>query len=146
VRTSYNSSPLFVHFMHLSLFYFIIIVIMKVMSQSSHLPWGLIKVIFGILTCCFVQCPLYLLWCTPPSSTFTKSFISFNSSFLQMFGQLLGLGSFDSPKWPLTCKQTSLPITFNGVWFISTSTITPTTYLRNWALVTSIKANRFMVD
>jgi len=43
VGTSYNSSFLFVHFMHLSLLCFIIIIIVKVMSQSSHLPWGFVK-------------------------------------------------------------------------------------------------------
>jgi hypothetical protein len=31
-----------------------------------------------------------------------------------MFGRLLGLRSFDIPKGPLVCKQTSLPITFDG--------------------------------
>jgi hypothetical protein len=35
----------FMHYMHSRLFYFIVIVIMKVMSQSSHLPWELVKVI-----------------------------------------------------------------------------------------------------
>jgi hypothetical protein len=33
--------------MHSNLLYFTAIVIMKVMSQSSHLPWELIKVILG---------------------------------------------------------------------------------------------------
>jgi hypothetical protein len=45
--TSYNSSPLFMHFMHLSLLYYTIVVIMKVMSQSSHLPWELSRWSFG---------------------------------------------------------------------------------------------------
>jgi hypothetical protein len=70
---------------------------------------GDVQVAFGILIW-FVQCPSYLLWCTPPSSTFIESFISFNSSFLQMFGHLLGLGSFDSPKGPLALKQVSFSI------------------------------------
>ncbi len=42
-----NSSPLFVHSMHSSFLCFIVIVIVKVMSQSSHLPWGLLKMILG---------------------------------------------------------------------------------------------------
>jgi len=45
-----------------------------------------VKVAFGILTHCFVQHPLYLLQYILPSSTFTKSLISFDSFFLQMFG------------------------------------------------------------
>ncbi len=45
VGTSYNSSLLFVHSMHSNLLCFTIIVIVKVMSQSSHLPWGFVKVI-----------------------------------------------------------------------------------------------------
>jgi hypothetical protein len=47
VGTSYNSSPLFVHFMHLNLLCFTIIIIVKVMSQSSHLPWGFVTMIIG---------------------------------------------------------------------------------------------------
>jgi hypothetical protein len=62
-----------------------------------------------------------------------------------MFGRLLGLGSFDSPERPLAYKQTSLPIPFGGVMFISTSTITPTTYLGGWTLVTLVIVVRFMV-
>jgi hypothetical protein len=63
-----------------------------------------------------------------------------------MFGCLLGPRSFDSPKGPLVHKQASLPITFGDVMFILTSTITPTTYLGNWALVASIIITIFMVD
>jgi hypothetical protein len=33
---------------------------------------GDVQVAFGILTCCFVQCLLYFLQCTPPFSTFIK--------------------------------------------------------------------------
>jgi hypothetical protein len=68
---------------------------------------GDVQMAFGILTRCFMQHPLYLLQCTFPSFTFTKSFISFDSSFLQLFGHLLGLGSFDSLERPLARKQTS---------------------------------------
>ncbi len=38
--TSYNSSPLFVHSMHLNFFWFIIIIIMKVMRTCQGDPWG----------------------------------------------------------------------------------------------------------
>jgi hypothetical protein len=47
------------------------------------------QVAFGILSHCFVQWPLYLLQYIPPSYTFIKSLISFDSSFLQVFGHLL---------------------------------------------------------
>jgi hypothetical protein len=63
-----------------------------------------------------------------------------------VFGRLLGPGSFDSPERPLVHKQASFPITFNGVMFISTSTITPATYLGSWAHVALIIVGRFMVD
>jgi hypothetical protein len=79
-------------------------------------------------------------------STFTESFISFNSSFLQMFGHLLGLGSFDGLEGPLVCKQTTFPITFGGIGPISTSTITQVAYLGNWAFIVLIITIRFMVD
>ncbi len=62
----------------------------------------------------------------------------FYSSFLQMFWHLLGSGSFNSPKGLIACKQTSLPITFNGIELISITTIAPTSYLGSWALVISI--------
>ncbi len=63
-----------------------------------------------------------------------------------MFGCLLSLRPFDSLEGPLVRKQVSLPITFSGIEFILTSTITPTTYLGNWALITLVIAIRFMVD
>jgi hypothetical protein len=43
--TSYNLSLSFVHFMHLNLTYFIVIVIVKVKSWSSHLSWEPVKMI-----------------------------------------------------------------------------------------------------
>jgi hypothetical protein len=99
----------------------------------------------GILTCC-MQCPLYPLRWTPPSFTFIKSLISFDSSLHKVFGRFLCPGSFDNLEGLLTYKQTSLPITFGGVGFISTSTITPIACLRNSALVVSVIIVRFMVD
>jgi hypothetical protein len=84
---------------------------------------------FGILTHCFVQCPLYLLGCTPPFSTFIQSFLSFDS--------LEGL---------LGCKQAFFLITFGGGNFILTSTIALVAYLKNWAFIISTIATRFMVD
>ncbi len=89
------------------------------------LKMGDVQMAFGILTHCFVQHPLYFLWCTPPSSIFTKSHISFDSYLFQMFGHLLSLRSFDNPKRFFVHKQASLPITFNGIGLISTSTISP---------------------
>jgi hypothetical protein len=67
-------------------------------------------------------------------------------SFLQVFRHLLGLGSFDSPKNILTRKWAFLPITFNGIKFIPSTTITLTIYLRSWALVVSFIAVGFMID
>jgi len=107
---------------------------------------GDVQVAFGILIHCFMQHPSYFLWCTPPSSTFTKSLISFYSSFLQMFGHLLAIGSSDSPKRPLVHKQISLLITFNGVRLILISTIALKVYLGNWVLVVSVIIARFTVD
>jgi hypothetical protein len=79
-------------------------------------------------------------------STLVDSFTSFDSSFLQVFGHFLGLGYFNSPKLLLPYKQAYFPITFNGIMLIQTTTITPTTYLRSWALVALIIVARFMVD
>jgi hypothetical protein len=63
-----------------------------------------------------------------------------------MFGHLLGPRSFDSPKRPLAYKKKKFSITLDGINFISTSTITLTTYLMNYAIVVSIIAARFMVN
>jgi hypothetical protein len=93
-----------------------------------------------------VQCPSYLLRCILSSSTFTESIIYFYSSFLQIFGHLLGPRSFDSPEGPLVCKQVSFPIIFSGIKLISIVTITPTTYLRSWALVIVVITIRFIID
>jgi hypothetical protein len=110
------------------------------------LRMGDVQVAFGILICCFMQRPSYLLQCTPSSSTFIKSFISFYSSLHKVFGCFLGPGSFDSHERFLIHKQTPLPITFSGIELISTFTIARTSYLRNWALVASVIVVRFMVD
>ncbi len=105
-----------------------------------------VQIAFGILIHCYAQHPLYLLCCTPLIPTLIKSFVYFDYSFLQMFGSLMGLWSFDSPERFLGHKQAFLPITLGGIRFISTSTIAPTTYLRSWALIVSIITVRFMVD
>jgi hypothetical protein len=110
---------------------------------TFSLKWVMFK---WPLKTCFVQHPSYLLWCTPPSSTFRESLTSFNTSLHEMFGRLLGPWSFNSPKGSLTHKQTFLPITFSGVRLISTSIIAPRVYLRSWALVILIIDVRFMVD
>ncbi len=86
-----------------------------------------------------MQCPLYLLQCTHPFSTFIKSFISFDYFLLKVFGR-------DSLEKPLIPKQASFPITFGGVRFILTSTITHVAHLGNWAFVTSIIVVRFMIN
>jgi len=62
-----------------------------------------------------------------------------------MLGCFLGLGSFDSHEGFLIHKQAPLPITFSGVELISTFTIARTSYLRSWALVTSVIVVKFMV-
>jgi hypothetical protein len=63
-----------------------------------------------------------------------------------MFRHLLGLGSFDNPKGLLACKQVSLLIIFGNIGFILTTTITPTSYLRNWILVVTTIVARFKVN
>jgi hypothetical protein len=63
-----------------------------------------------------------------------------------MFGCILGPWFLDSPKRPIVHKHVSLLITLDGIEFIPMAIITPTIYLRNWALVTSIIVVRFMVD
>ncbi len=107
---------------------------------------GDVQVAFWILTHHFVQWPSYLLWCTFLLFTFIESFIYFDSFFLQMFGHLLGLRSFDNLEGPLACKQASIPITFTGIRFISIAAIIPTTYLGSWALIVLIITIRFMID
>jgi hypothetical protein len=104
------------------------------------------QITFRLVTHNFVQWPSYLLQWTPSSSTFIKFLFSFDISVLQMFKRLLGQGSFDSLKGPLYHQQTFFLITFNGIGFIRTTTITLITYLGKWALVVSIIAIKFMID
>jgi hypothetical protein len=63
-----------------------------------------VQVVFGILTHCFVQWASYILCCIFFSSTLIDSFAFFDFSLFQVFGHLLGLRSFDSPKGTLTYK------------------------------------------
>jgi len=63
-----------------------------------------------------------------------------------MFGQLLGLRSFDSLKGFLVRKQVFFLIIFGGIKLISTTTITPTPYFGSWALMALIIGSKFMVD
>ncbi len=102
---------------------------------------GDVQVAFGILIHYFMQWPSYLLQCTPPSFIFT-----FDLSLLQVFGCLLSPRSFNNPKRPLAHKQVFFPMTFGGIKLIPMTTITPTTYLGNWAFIASIIVVRFMVD
>jgi hypothetical protein len=71
--------------------------LVDVRHVNLFLKMGDVQITFGILIHYFLQWPLYLLQFTPPSSTFIKSFISFDSNLLQVFGHLLGRRSFDSP-------------------------------------------------
>ncbi len=105
-----------------------------------------VQVAFGILIHYFMQRPSYILQCRLPFSTFTKSFIAFDSSFLQVFGCFLGPRSFNNFKGPLAWKQAYFPITFSGIRFILMTTITLTTYLGSWAFVASITTIRFIID
>jgi hypothetical protein len=105
---------------------------------------GDVQAAFGIITHCFM--PSYLLWYTPPSSTFIKSLACFDSSFFQMFKCLLGSRSFDSQKGFLVRKHVFLPITFIRIDLILTTTIALTAYLRSWDLVVSIITIRFVVN
>ncbi len=113
--------------------------------MDLFLEMGNVQVTFETLIHCFVQWPSYLLRCTPSSSTFIESLISFDFSLFQMFGCLLGLGSFDNPEGLLTRKQTFFPIIFDGIGFIPMATIAAVAYLWSWVLVASIIAVRFMV-
>ncbi len=83
---------------------------------------GDIQVGLGIIIYCFLQELLYLLCCTM-SSTFIESLVSFDFSFLQVFGHLLCLGFFDSLEIPLACKYVFFLITLGGIELISTTTI-----------------------
>jgi hypothetical protein len=93
-----------------------------------------------------MQRPSYLLQSTFPFSTFIETFLFFDSSFLQVFGHLLGPRSFDNLEGFLARKQAYFPITFDGIGIILMATIAPITYLRSWAFVVSIIVVRFMVN
>jgi hypothetical protein len=95
---------------------------------------------------CFMQGPSILLQCTPPFSTFIKSFSSFVSFCLQVFGCLLGPKNFDSLEGPLACKHISFLITLSCARFLLITTIAQIIYLNSWAVVASIIVVKFMVD
>ncbi len=127
--------------------FFIQDTLLKNVRHVDLLPiLGDVQVAFGILIHWYVQHPSYLLRCTSPSPTFINSIISFDFSSFQVFGRLLGPRFFNNLERPLAYKQTSFPIIIGGINLILIATINPTTYLRNWALITLIIMTRFMFD
>jgi hypothetical protein len=63
-----------------------------------------------------------------------------------MFRCFWGLGFFDNQEGLLARKQTSFPITLHGIKLISTSIITPITYLGNWNFVVLVIATWIMIN
>jgi hypothetical protein len=58
-------------------------------------------------------------------------FITVHTSLFQVFGCLLDPRSFNSLEEIPAHKHASLPITFDDIKFIPTTTITPIAYLKN---------------
>jgi len=101
-------------------------------NMWTSLEWAMFQITFGILIHCLMQWPSYVLRCTHPFSTFIKSFSNFDSSFLQVFGHLLGPRSIDNPKGHLGHKQTSLLIIFGGIKLILTSSMSQPHFGQVW--------------
>jgi hypothetical protein len=98
-----------------------ILMFFKLKSNIHFLSTSIVRFQLLYARCFLIQKRLV---CTPPSSTFIETLISFDSYFFKMFRLFLGLNYFDSSKGLLICKQVFLPITYGGIRFIPTSTIT----------------------
>jgi hypothetical protein len=67
-------------------------------------------------------------------------------AWVQVFGCLLGLGSYDNPNEILIHKHTSFTTSFWGISFISATSTAPTTYVGSWALVVSTIDLQFLLQ
>ncbi len=67
-------------------------------------------------------------------------------AWVQVFGRLQGLGSYDNPSEILIHKHTSFTTSFWGISLISATSTAPTTYVGSWALVVSTIDFQFLLQ
>ncbi len=89
---------------------------------------------FGILIHYFMQQPSYLLRCTPPTPPSWSFLLLLTHPSLKCLGAFWVQDFLIAQKDLYPIKKTSFPITFGGIGLILTTTIIPTTYLRDQAL------------
>jgi hypothetical protein len=103
-------------------------------------------VVFGILLRCFTHRPSFLLCCFPPPFRFLESICHFFSTLLGIFESLLGASPFECLEAFLVRQHVAFPISSGGIGLISLKVIAIIAYLRSWALITHVKASKFLLN
>jgi hypothetical protein len=88
-------------------------------------------VAFGIVVRCFMQRPYYLPHSFPPFLDFQRHLASFYSTFIRVYGRLLGPSSLECPKASLVCQQSSFPISRGVIGLASMEVIALVAYLES---------------
>ncbi len=71
--------------------------------------------------------------------------MGFDKKIMQVCGDIMGLGSWESFQGPLARRHARLPISFGGISLFSMEDCAPSAFLRNWALVVSYLCSKFRI-
>ncbi len=112
-------------------FFFHDVVNDDVQHIDALLRLGDVQVAFGIVVRCFMQRPYYLPHSFPPFLDFQRHLASFYSTFIRVYGRLLGPSSLECPKASLVCQQSSFPISRGVIGLASMEVIALVAYLES---------------
>ncbi len=102
-------------------------------------------VTLGIFSSCVDCRPSYLTWIIPPFFPFLSLLVGFDKKNMQVCGDIMGLGLWESFQGPLMRCQVWLLIFFNGIGLLSIEDCAPCVFLGNWALVAPYLCFKFYI-
>jgi hypothetical protein len=101
-----------------------------------------LQVALALLTRVFVQRPSYLMRTVAPSPEFLEQLRGFDG--LGCLESLLGPDAFAGEAGELARRQVTLPTSQGGLGVRSSAAIAPAAFLRGWALIGNLVAQRFI--
>jgi hypothetical protein len=95
-------------------------------AHIDDLPFfGNTQVALGILFSCVIHQPSYFIYTIPPFSSFPSLLVNFDRKVMQICGDIMGPGSWEFIRGPLTRCQARFPISFDGICFFCLWRIVP---------------------